>query len=116
MKHTLSEPYSAATSKRRSGSQDTVNAEQNQFKPNLDLDFRKVRSLYDIKDREALFYKVQYVIEHMDKDRYKKFRSGKLSMPQCIARIEAESKNGLKYKVLDDLKDELEPESLKKPT
>ena len=37
-------------------------------------------------------------------------------MPQCIARIESESKNGKKYKVLDDLKHDLDPECLKKPT
>ena len=72
--------------------------------------------MYDIKDREALFYRVQFVLEHMDRDRYEKFRSGKLSMPQCIARIEAENRNGLKYKVLDDLKDDLDPDCLKKPS
>ena len=52
----------------------------------------------------------------MDKERYKAFRSGKLSLTQCISRIEAESKNGLVYKVLDDLRDDLDPDCLKRPT
>ena len=52
----------------------------------------------------------------MDKERYKAFRCGKLSITQCISRIEAESKNGLTYKVLDDLRDDLDPDCLKKPT
>ena len=79
------------------------------FMPNLGIDFRKVKSMYDIKDRETLFYKVQYVLEHLDKERYKNFRSGILSMPQCISRIENESKNGIKYTVLDDLRHGLSP-------
>lgn len=37
-------------------------------------------------------------------------------MPQCISRIEAETKNGIKYTVLDDLKHDLDPNSLKKPS
>ena len=48
--------------------------------PNLGLDFRRIKSMYDIKDRETLFYKVQFVIENMDKERYKAFRSGALSL------------------------------------
>ena len=40
-----------------------------------------------------------------DKERYKAFRAGRLSMAQCIARIEGESKGGIKYTVLDDLRD-----------
>ena len=63
--------------------------------PNLGLDFRRIKSMYDIKDRETLFYKVQFVIENMDKERYKAFRSGALSLAQCISRIESESKNGV---------------------
>ena len=85
------------------------------FEPDLNIDFRRVKSLYDIKDIEALFKKVHFVLEHVDKDRFVQFRAGKLSLPQCISRIEAESKNGLKYKVLDDLKHDLDPETLKKP-
>ena len=77
---------------------------------------RAVQSLYDIRDKEALFNKVQFVLEHMDKERFKAFRSGKLSLTQCIARIEAEQKNGLVYKVLDDLRDDLDPDCLRKPS
>jgi len=86
------------------------------FKPNLGIDMRGVKSLYDLRDREVLFHKVQFVLEHIDKERFIAFRSGKLSMPQCIARIEAESKGGLSYKVLDDLSHDLDPECLKKPS
>ena len=85
------------------------------FEPNLGIDFRRVKSLYDIKDLDMLFKKVYFVLEHVDKDRFIAFRSGKLSLPQCISRIESESKNGLRYKVLDDLKHDLDPEALKKP-
>ena len=85
------------------------------FEPDLGIDFRKVKSLYDIKDIEALFKKVRFVLEHLDKSRFLQFRAGKLTLPQCVSRIEAESKNGLKYKVLDDLKADLDPETLKKP-
>ena len=52
----------------------------------------------------------------MDRERYKAFRAGKLTMPQCIARIEGETKLGIKYTVLDDLRHELDPDALKKPT
>ena len=50
------------------------------FKPNLGLDFKKVKSLLDIKDIESLFFKVQFVLEHCDKERFKKLRSGELSL------------------------------------
>ena len=52
----------------------------------------------------------------MDKERYKAFRSGRLSLAQCVSRVEAESKGGLKYTVLDDLRHEFDEEALKKPT
>ena len=63
--------------------------------PNIGLDFRKIKSMYDVKDRETLFYKVTFVLENMDKERYKAFRSGILSLRQCISRIESESKYGV---------------------
>lgn len=84
--------------------------------PNMGLDFRKIKSMYDIKDRESLFYKVQFVIENMDKERYKAFRSGALSLTQCIARIESESKSGVQYTVLDDLRHDLDPTALRNPS
>lgn len=37
-------------------------------------------------------------------------------MPQCISRIEFESKNGIKYTVLDDLRHDLDPSALRKPS
>ena len=89
---------------------------KSKFAPNLGLDFKVVKSLYDIKDRDKLFFTVQFVLEHMDKEKYKKFRSGQLSFSQCISRIEAESRNGVKYKVLDDLKAEFDADIEKKPT
>jgi len=46
------------------------------FEPKLGIDFQGVKSLYDIKDREALFTRVQFVLQHMDKDRFIKFRNG----------------------------------------
>ena len=41
---------------------------------------RAVKSLYDIRDKDSLFSKVSFALEHMDKERYKAFRSGKLSL------------------------------------
>ena len=37
-------------------------------------------------------------------------------MPQCVARLEEESKNGVKYTVLDDLRHDLDPQALRKPS
>ena len=51
------------------------------FEPDLSIDFRKVKSLYDIKDIEALFKKVRFVLEHLDKSRFLQFRAGKLTLP-----------------------------------
>ena len=101
----------AALKQARNASQDKLSV----FFPKLGIDFRKVKSLYDIKERDALFYRVQFVLEHCDKERYKKFRSGKLSLMQCISRIEGESKNGVHYKVLDDFIEEIGEDVLKNP-
>lgn len=84
--------------------------------PNLGLDFSKIRSMYDIKDRDTLFLKVQFVLEHLDRERYKVFRSGLYSLRQNISRIEVESKKGVDYTVLDDIRHHLDPDSLRNPS
>ena len=53
------------------------------------------------------------MLEHSDKERYKKFRAGQLTLMQCIARIEGESKNGVHYKVLDDFIEEYGEDALR---
>lgn len=47
-----------------------------EFNARLGHDFSKLNSLNDLRDRETLFDTVQFALERMDKDKYKKFRSG----------------------------------------
>lgn len=65
--------------------------------------------MHDIKDVETLIKKVQFVLQNVDQERYLDFRSGKLSLAQCIARVEGVNQSKSKYKVLDDVKHDLDP-------
>ena len=50
-----------------------------------------------------------------DKDLFVKLKDGQYTMDQLKARI-AERKNNIKYTVLDDLKDVLDPDFFKEPS
>ena len=55
---------------------------------------------------QFVFNSLTYALKNMDKELYKKFRSGRLSLAQVISRIERDRPGGVRFKVLDDFIDE----------
>ena len=51
-----------------------------EFKPNLGINFSKVKNVYDLKDRAMLCDNVQFVLKHMNMEQFIAFRAGKLSL------------------------------------
>ena len=56
---------------------------------------------------------VKYALENAEKGMFLKFRSGQLSLGQVINRIDAK-KTGRMTLCLDDIKDQIDPDLLKK--
>ena len=65
--------------------------------------------------KKSSIREVSKYIKLADKDLFLKLKDGQYTMDQIKARI-AERKNNIKYTVLDDLKDVLDPDFFKEPT
>ena len=65
--------------------------------------------------KKSSIREISKYIKMADKDLFLKLKNGDYTMDQIKARI-SERKSGIKYVVLDDLKDILDPDFFKPPT